>query len=415
MRSFFGQTRRDGDAHGIYVRPIAQDAMTRGREKSEFIGTYSVTTATLSADCALGLGPTEGPDVSETRNVGSFSTRAQKEEEGGCGASRAHGRGQVQGGLKAGLRRGVSAVVERGVNESRNFFEERAKFAEAHAAYSAAQVLLQAKFAEAQVLLQAKFAEAHAAYSDAQALIQGSISNWLTIFLQVILRHPHAFGCIRLRDVVRMACTCKTWKFAIDAALPRGRRKLAGEYGRLVFTVLADNPINSVFAPKPPAENATPASELEETPKQITVAKTEAALKNLCDGTISFPIKAPGGAEVSFKDLLVAFEHCGLLFGDGDSSDDIYEQVANVVEKVNADDNQQVIIYLPWTLYGGDHAPFFDGGDHAPFFDQFHSVLDVSDDLRTALKDVAGGHDDDDDDDDWFGLLQVRLRSRGRE
>ena len=130
--------------------------------------------------------------------------------------------------------------------------------------------------------------------------------------------------------------------------------------------------------------------------KQITVAKAEAALRNLCDGTISFPIKAPGGAEVSFKDLLGAFEHCGLLFGDGDSSDDTYKQVASIVEKVNADAKRQVLIYLPWRLW--------DGGDHAPFADQFHSVPDVSGDLRTALEDVAGGPN-------CFGLLQVKLGS----
>ena len=140
-------------------------------------------------------------------------------------------------------------------------------------------------------------------------------------------------------------------------------------------------------------------TEREDELKQMAVEKAASALKKLCDGTISFPIKAPEGAEVSFKELLGKYEHCGLLFGDGDNSDTSYKRVAKVVDEVNAESGavSQVLVYLPWTLY--------EGGDHSPFADQFHSVLDISADLRTALRDVAGGQLGG----RMYGLLQVKL------
>lgn len=112
--------------------------------------------------------------------------------------------------------------------------------------------------------------------------------------------------------------------------------------------------------------------------------KAEAALKQLYDGTVKCMVKAPGGGEVSLTDLLSKSEHVGLLCGDGDGSDPSYDVLAQAVEKVNSGKAaRQVVVYLGWELYSG--------GDHAPFADKYHSILDMSDELKTTLTAVASG------------------------
>ena len=119
--------------------------------------------------------------------------------------------------------------------------------------------------------------------------------------------------------------------------------------------------------------------------KAEAAVKADAALAQLYDGTIKCMVKAPGGgSEISLNDLLGRHEHVGLCLGDGDSTDSTYAELAETVEKVNADKAaRQVVVYVAWELY--------EGGDHAPFADKYHSILDLSDELKTTFNMIASG------------------------
>jgi hypothetical protein len=126
-------------------------------------------------------------------------------------------------------------------------------------------------------------------------------------------------------------------------------------------------------------------------------AKAGAALKQLYDGTVSFPIKAPDGSAVTLAHLLSSYSHVALIFSDGDNNDPNYKAVEDAVVQINTKQaGNQVAVYLGWLLY--------EGGDHTLFAERFHSVLDVKDDLRSALADVAGSPN-------FCGLLNLRRGS----
>jgi nucleoredoxin len=120
--------------------------------------------------------------------------------------------------------------------------------------------------------------------------------------------------------------------------------------------------------------------------KVEAAAKSAVALQQLHDGTVKCRVSAPQGGEVSLTDLLNNHDHIGLVFGDGDSTDCSYAALAQARKKLNEQKAGLFeVVYFGWKLYDPEDS------DHAPLAKEYHSVLDVSDELRAVLKTVAGG------------------------
>ena len=84
-------------------------------------------------------------------------------------------------------------------------------------------------------------------------------------------------------------------------------------------------------------------------------------------------------------ELLSKYDHVGLILGDGDSTDGTYKSIAAIAEKVKAEKSERFeLVYVGWDLYNEDC-------DHAPFAAKYHSLLDISDEERAALKTITSG------------------------
>lgn len=111
--------------------------------------------------------------------------------------------------------------------------------------------------------------------------------------------------------------------------------------------------------------------------------RAQAALPEACAELSS--ISAPGdeAANVALAELLGAFEHVALVFGDGDGSDDSYATIATVQAAVNKPQEEEkqrlAIVYLGWKLYNA-------ASSHEPFAKKHHSVLNVPDELKKKLE-----------------------------
>jgi len=129
--------------------------------------------------------------------------------------------------------------------------------------------------------------------------------------------------------------------------------------------------------------------------KQVMKVKQAAGLEKLGKLLLSFePIsseskekKEKDVKDTTFLAFMAQYDYVGLLLGDGDGSDSSYDAVAEATKDINTDKNQCstfIPLYIGWSLYNRE-------SDHGAFSKKFHTLGDVSDELKSILKDVVAG------------------------
>eukprot|EP00586_Coscinodiscus_wailesii_P000291 CAMPEP_0172485390 /NCGR_PEP_ID=MMETSP1066-20121228/13459_1 /TAXON_ID=671091 /ORGANISM="Coscinodiscus wailesii, Strain CCMP2513" /LENGTH=723 /DNA_ID=CAMNT_0013250659 /DNA_START=57 /DNA_END=2228 /DNA_ORIENTATION=+ len=133
------------------------------------------------------------------------------------------------------------------------------------------------------------------------------------------------------------------------------------------------------------------------TPERISelkVAENESAvesLRRLYDGEIPFPIVAKNAAiGRTLKDIMLENDYIALVLGDGDASDDRYDNLMEIMEKVNSKaTNRCAVIYLGWSTYNSD-------SDHQKVSEKYSFALnEIPTEAKEAINDIVGNENAD--------------------